>query len=108
MTLVFPKGKRILALPGSEIAEPSLPSKREMAVNLARAVAVTIEGKARGENIYVDDETAARRLEACRGCEFFRASDTRCAHAKCGCRLSGLLSKTKLKHQRCPDTPPKW
>lgn len=107
--MTFAVGTKILIPSRKDAGEPALPSKARIAKNFVRTVIVTAAGAVAGEDIFTDDATAAARMELCRGCEFFRASDERCAHRKCGCYLNGqLLAKTKLKGQRCPDTPPKW
>lgn len=49
----------------------------------------------------VDNETQEKRLEICRGCEFFLAKESRCS--KCGCFMQ---LKSKLESGSCPEG--KW
>ena len=49
----------------------------------------------------VDEETYARRLEACRACEHLH--NALCA--KCGCYVEVRCVKRALI---CPDVPPRW
>ena len=44
-----------------------------------------------------DEETAAKRLEICQGCEFFRQVAQTCR--KCGCFMK---LKTTLANAKCP------
>lgn len=83
--------------------EPPLPSVGAMAQNLAKATAA--EGVAKVKGVpEITEEQAKERFEICRSCvEWFRASDQRCAHPKCGCHLR---YKVWWRSQRCPDG--KW
>jgi hypothetical protein len=80
--------------------EPELPSTGEILKNAAKSVLGNVAQAVKGE-VRVSTEEAARRLEICSRCEFFRASDQRCS--KCGCFMA---LKTYLKAEKCPTD--KW
>jgi hypothetical protein len=50
-------------------------------------------------------EEKARRLEICRGCDYFEPASARCLAAGCGCYLE---LKAGWADQGCPLEPPKW
>lgn len=72
---------------------PQLPSKIQMAKNLAHAI--TEHAKTGFAN--VEKPLQEQRLEICKGCEFYMAKEDRCA--KCGCHLK---SKSAWKSSHCP------
>ncbi len=86
-------------IPEILLQEHPLPGVIEQATNLAKAtVQHTTAGMAN-----VTQEEHDRRMNICKGCEFFRPSDNRCG--KCGCKL---MVKVWWKEQKCPLDPPKW
>jgi hypothetical protein len=72
--------------------ERALPSRLAMAKNAFSAVVAAVKNPS---VVSVDEQ--ARRLDICKGCEFFIQSNSRCA--KCGCRLNW---KTRLEAWHCP------
>lgn len=113
--MTFAKGKRFIFLPTHtpNAPEPELPSARRMAVNFARSVARSAISQVRGNPRHVSEATRDARRARCVAnvCGFYRASDGRCAHARCGCPVSqrGLIeSKTELFSERCPADPSQW
>jgi hypothetical protein len=84
--------------------EMPLPSARKLARNLAAALLRNACHGLAGRPIFATDEVIAARRQVCQnGCEFYRASDLRCAHPNCGCFLDGqLASKWSLSAERCP------
>lgn len=101
----FPIGKRVFI---PRAVEPELPPLGRQAVNFVRAVMTEGKSIIQGNSPTVPAEIAAERYAICKACEeYFRPSDGRCAHPKCGCKLNGdILAKTKLYGQKCPDK--KW
>lgn len=85
------------------VEEKALPSNLRLAGNAAKALIRNARAVFTGKPLLADDVTIESRKAACAGCEFFRASDTRCAHPNCGCHLDGqLLAKWKLLAEYCP------
>jgi hypothetical protein len=78
---------------GRKAAEPELPSKLTMARNATVATGQALKSRFKK----VSGEEQARRLAICNDCEFFRASDSRCA--KCGCQTNW---KSRLAAWHCP------
>jgi hypothetical protein len=72
----------------------SLPGVVQMAENLAQAVVAHVSD---GFQKRTESETVEIFNQHCKPCEFYRASDQRCA--KCGCFLS---TKTAWKSAHCP------
>lgn len=116
MSAVFQVGKSFLPVtpikrtPQTERALPSLPRQ---AVNFGRALVRSQISQMRGNPRNVSSETKRLRREKCisNSCGFYRASDGRCAHIKCGCPVSrrGLIeSKTEIFAEMCPADPPQW
>lgn len=85
--------------PTGRPAEKPLPTKATMARNFAGAIGRNVSALMTGQKLGANEEQQRVRLETCKGCEFFRASDERCAHKHCGCRLK---YKTRLLAERCP------
>ncbi len=81
----------------------ALPSVKALAVNAARSMVRNVAAMASGNRLNALSEVAKERLNICAGCEFFRASDERCSHPKCGCFLK---LKTWLRAEKCPEG--KW
>jgi hypothetical protein len=81
-------------------AEPPLPSIPAMAANAVQAARAVGRDFAATGRIAVDKATADRRASVCRGCDaWYRPSDERCSHPKCGCFLR---LKRWLWAQTCP------
>jgi hypothetical protein len=80
------------------------PGPLQLARNIAAALLRTTRRAITGQPVLVTDEVAAARRQVCqKGCQFYRPSDSRCAHPNCGCFLAGkLLSKWKLITEQCP------
>jgi len=51
----------------------------------------------------VDDTEYNRRMDICKSCPLFIASEQRCS--KCGCYLE---VKARWRSSNCPDNPPRW
>ena len=88
----------------SALQERELPSLARRAVNLVKAAGEVVKSTTEGNAIFVDEETLAARMGHCRPaegepCEFWRASDEKCAHPKCGCWMK---AKVRLKAMKCP------
>lgn len=80
--------------------EPPLPPMRKMVRNAAAAALQTVRQVAAGMPLLVSSDEAERRRTICEGCQkWFRASDYRCSHPGCGCRMR---LKTWLYSQQCP------
>jgi hypothetical protein len=86
--------------------ESSLPSFSQMAKNVAQAAKDEIKARINKEPP-VSQEEVERRLEICRGCEFFSPNVKALTEAeqkqerciKCGCFMS---FKARLRSQHCP------
>lgn len=86
--------------PAVPVIEPSLLQK---AKNLAGAAGRVVGAMLRDERVRVDEQEKSRRLEICRGCEFFNSDKGVCM--KCGCIVK---FKTVLATEHCPLPVPKW
>lgn len=73
---------------------PSLPA---MAGNLTKSIANNVKSVMSGNSLKTTTEDANRRLNICKGCEFFNSQQERCG--KCGCFMA---VKTYMKAERCP------
>lgn len=93
--------------------EPPLPSLGAMAVNAGTAAAKAFGAAVTGQAVLRSEELATKLLEVCEtsgtdggNCEWFRPSDNRCGHSKCGCYLDPAKtappSKTRLATATCP------
>lgn len=78
--------------------EPALPHPLAIAENFAHAIADETAERIKGTPP-IEEIEVVRRLAICNECEFFRPSDERCAHPKCGCYLR---HKTAWRSQHCP------
>lgn len=85
----------------TEYTEQPLPSTGTMAKNVAKSLFNNVKSVVKGNAPIIGDDEAARRLEICQACRFYRKSDNRCS--KCGCALA---VKTHLKAEHCPIS--KW
>ena len=74
--------------------QPALPSLGTMARNAAGAA---VDAVASGFERRSQEEANALLVAHCQPCEFYRASDNRCA--QCGCYLA---LKTRLEAWHCP------
>lgn len=110
MSLTFPIGQRFLpTLP----SEPKLPSTPRAAMNFVGAQIRSVVSQSRGNPRKVTDATRDARRAVCKSntCGFYRATDGRCAHKRCGCPVSrrGIIeSKTELFSEYCPAIPSLW
>jgi hypothetical protein len=73
---------------------PSLP---EQGKNLAKFAFEVVKNAMQSEALFVSDEVKESRLEACRSCEWYDASQGRCKH--CGCFLE---HKARFALDSCP------
>lgn len=76
---------------------PAMPSITQMAKNITKSLALNAKSFISGYGLTLPTEEANRRLEICKGCEFFDSVKTRCS--KCGCQMA---VKTYLKAEKCP------
>lgn len=75
--------------------EKPLPGIMKQLSNFAKsAINHIIHGLPKAEQ-----ELAEQRLSICFNCEWFRASDQRCAHNSCGCAVA---AKASWKLEKCP------
>ncbi len=81
--------------------KPIMPSTGQMIRNFGQSVSRNISSVARGNELRMEPVEAEKRLDICKGCEFFDSLSQRCS--KCGCYLS---VKTYLKAEHCPIN--KW
>tara|TARA_R100000742_G_C4270986_1_gene89787 strand:- start:23 stop:379 length:357 start_codon:yes stop_codon:yes gene_type:complete len=77
--------------------ELELPSKSEMAKNVAKSLVKTIKSVASGDGVSTDDENRSKRLKACLSCSWYIKERQRCA--KCGCVVP---LKVYLANETCP------
>lgn len=100
----FPtQGRFLTAQNAPKREEKPLPPVSTMAKNAARAIGRNVAALVAGKKLNAQEGMQEARLNVCRQCEFFRASDERCSHKNCGCRLR---LKTWLRAERCPAA--KW
>ena len=76
-------------------AEPTMPSKGQMAKNAAGSFARNLKSVMGGNSINADPDEIKRRKAICKGCEYM--DDNRCS--KCGCWLQ---YKAILLAESCP------
>jgi hypothetical protein len=100
--------------------EPRLPGKGRLMLNAAGAALRAGKAAVKAQPVLRSLEEARACLEKCKTsgpeggpCLFFRASDLRCAHQRCGCflnpeQVTPLPSKTRIATEHCPLTPPQW
>lgn len=90
--------KDILIKNSKNINPPKLmPSKIQMAKNLAKTTVETIKSVAVGNSLNVQNEEAEKRKKICESCNFYNTPQQRCT--KCGCYMA---IKTYLKAASCP------
>jgi len=77
--------------------KPAMPSVGAMARSVAESMARNVQSVAAGNPLRLSEDQANARLEICKTCEFFNATQSRCT--KCGCFMA---VKTYLKAERCP------
>lgn len=82
-----------------DIKKQNIPGILEQIVNIAESTTDHIISGMRN----VDNETYKERLDICKNCPFFIASEFRCS--KCGCYMK---IKAKWETSICPDNPPRW
>jgi len=75
----------------------SMPSIGQMARSLGKSVANNAISVVKGNDLRLTPDEANRRLNICKGCQFFDSLSQRCS--RCGCFLS---VKTYLKAESCP------
>jgi|7_EtaG_2_1085326.scaffolds.fasta_scaffold00338_2 hypothetical protein len=80
-----------------EEPEKALPSKAEMAANLAKSLKRTVKAAASGDGVAAGLELKNKRTNICKGCPWFIKDSSRCA--KCGCFVP---LKAYLKEEVCP------
>lgn len=82
--------------------EPALPSALNMAKNVAQSAKRNIRSIITGNRLSRPQDEIDRIHGICKACPggFYRASDDRCSHFKCGCFLK---AKRWLKAESCPD-----
>jgi len=78
-----------------------MPNTGQMVRNFGQSVTRNLVSVSRGNELRVDEVEADKRLDICKGCEFFDSLSQRCS--KCGCYLT---VKTYLKAEHCPVN--KW
>ena len=75
----------------------SMPSTGQILKNVGGSIVRNVQSIASGNPLNVSDEEKNKRLNICRGCEFFDKVAERCS--KCGCYMA---LKTYLKAEKCP------
>lgn len=85
----------------SPLGKPALPGMGQRVANAADATKRILSNLLSGRKVLVTEEEAERRLEICKGCEYFSGSTC----SQCGCFMSW---KKIFTTERCPLDPPKW
>lgn len=80
--------------------QENLPSKTEMAGNLAKTAKDAFKLWLKEGTLFANDSTAKARISVCLECEFLN-QDNRCT--VCGCHME---TKVKLQAAHCPKA--KW
>jgi hypothetical protein len=75
----------------------AMPSKYQMAKNLAQTTAATVKTVFSGESPTINSSEADKRKAICNGCDAFDKANERCT--KCGCYMA---VKAYLKAAKCP------
>lgn len=86
-----PKGKTADDYP-QEIEASLFEMAKDVALAPVQEAGAVIRGKPK-----VTEEEYNKRLEICKGCQFFKASSFRCT--KCGCKMR---LKARLRSKKCP------
>lgn len=76
---------------------PELPSFIDMAKGFFGSAKDVVDGALHGEGVLVEEEVYINRMNICKGCEFFRHTDSRCS--QCGCFME---AKTRFIKTTCP------
>ena len=84
-------------------SEKDYPHISEQMKNASIAAVSFVNDLIKGAPLFVEEKEVSRRLEICKGCEWFDHEQTRCK--KCGCNMN---LKTRLESAHCPLDPPKW
>lgn len=77
--------------------ELKMPSKTEMAKNLAKSIRKTASAALKGLDVVSGAELVEKRISVCRTCPWFVAKGQRCA--KCGCVVP---LKAYFAEEACP------
>jgi len=80
-----------------QCTDEDLPSTPKMVKNLLSTAKDIVSGVLRGEDVYVSDDEATRRLSICSSCPFFVQESKRCT--KCGCFME---KKVLFTQTHCP------
>jgi hypothetical protein len=80
-----------------EEPEKTLPSKVQMAANLAKSFKRTVKAAVSGDSVAAGIELKNKRITICKGCSWFIKDSSRCA--SCGCFVP---LKAYLKEEACP------
>jgi len=78
-------------------SEKRLPSKTEMAANLAKSFARNTKAALSGDSLVAEPEVKSRRMDICKACAWFIKDSQRCS--KCGCIVP---LKAYLAQESCP------
>ena len=89
--------KKLDEIKKSMPSKNSYPSTTQMVKNAAQSIVNNIQSVMNGNDLKVSGTDAQTRLNICKSCELFDASQERCT--KCGCRMA---VKTYLKAEKCP------
>ena len=74
-----------------------MPSKFEMAKNLAKSVGNIAKSTLSGEKVVASGDLALERMNICKACPWFVSKGKRCS--KCGCVVP---LKTYFAEEKCP------
>ena len=88
---------RVIKNLNKEEPEKKLPSKVEMASNLAKSLVKNTKAVLTGDDLVAPPEVKNRRMDLCRACAWFMKDTKRCA--KCGCVVP---LKAYLAQESCP------
>jgi hypothetical protein len=89
--------KRELNKKIKKIEVTKMPSKFEMAKNLARSAGNITKGAIAGEGLVASADLVSERMNICNACPWFVSKGQRCA--KCGCVVP---LKTYFTKEKCP------
>jgi len=80
-----------------KVDKKKLPSKKQMAANLAKSLSKTTKALVSGKKIKAEMSLIEKRSAICRGCAWYIKESQRCA--ECGCVVP---LKTYLAEESCP------
>jgi hypothetical protein len=80
-----------------KLDKKKLPSKKEMAANLAKSLSKTAKALVTGKKIKAEMSLIEKRTAICHGCAWFIKENQRCA--ECGCVVP---MKVYLSEESCP------